>query len=617
MRTAAATKATTGRNARSPYRGRALRLAIGIGAIYAAAGIAWIIASDALVSRISTEPAWLAAAQRFKGIFFVLATSAGLVALVRSGYVRLLAAIEDVQSRELQVQDLFLRHPQPMWVIDAESQAFLKVNEAAVRRYGYAEAEFLRMRLDDIRATDPEATRRPARPQPPEAIADIAVERHRKRLGEKIHVRVMSNALTLEGRPAVMAMAIDVTQEVLSRHALERQEAQFRQLHQSLGEVLWLASADEREIIYVSPAFEGVYGRRAEEFERDASLWLEAIHPEDRDAATASRNVLKAAGHSSCEYRIIRPDGSVRWVADRKKLIVDADGFVTMVGVIVEDITAAKERDVARATTQAELQAMVAERTAALQRANDELDAFARTAAHDLRAPLNAIAGFSQILQIKHRDALGDDGSRMVMQIERSAMQMAELVNDLLGLSRLTTAEMSIADVDLAPLVREIVGDLRQQQPERRVDIDMPDVLVLRCDAGLARSLLANVIGNAWKFSGKRELARIRIGADATPGGTEVSIEDNGSGFSVDDPSRLFKPFERFHPASEFGGTGIGLVTCRRIVERHGGRIRIESTPGHGTIVRFTLAPPNRLLAASGTSRLDREPHDRPGANRR
>jgi PAS domain S-box-containing protein len=387
-------------------------------------------------------------------------------------------------------------------------------------------------------------------------------------------------------------MATDITEQVEAQQALERQEAQFRQLHQSLGEVLWLAGIDGQPLIYVSPAFETVYGRPVADFRANLALWLDCVVPEDRARAAASSLELAARGRSSCEYRIRRPDGSLRWLSDRKRSITDENGKVVMIGGIAEDITATKERDAARATTQAQLEAMVAERTAALERVNAELDSFARTAAHDMKSPLNAIAGFSQIVQHKYGAQLGAEGRRMVALIEQSALDMATLINDLLSLSRMTAAELRLADVDLAELGREIIDTFRQHEPHRVVSFDAPPNLAVRCDAGLARSLMTNLLGNAWKFTNRREQAAIRLTVSDTCRGAVFSIEDNGAGFDPAQADRLFKPFQRLHSVADFSGTGLGLVTCQRIVQRHGGAIWAQARPGQGATFHFTMAAP-------------------------
>ncbi len=460
---------------------RAHRFSVAIGALYALLGFGWILGSDALVRSVSTEPHWLMLAQRYKGLFYVVATTLGLVLLVRMGFRRLLAAT------------------------------------------------------------------------------------------------------------------------AAARSSLERQEAQFRQLHQSLGEVLWLASLDGSTVLYVSPAFEQVYGRPAAEFRADPRLWLEMVHPDDLHLARESGAQLMSTGSSRCEYRICRPDGSLRWLSDRKRLIVDEHGRPTMIGGIAEDITAIKERDAARALTHAQLQQMVELRTAELERVNMELEAFTRTAAHDLKSPLNGIVGFSHLLQSRYGPSLGAEGTRMAGHIEQSARQMATLVNDLLALSRVTAAEVEMRPVDLAPMAREIISELSLLEPSRAVRFEVQPTLIACCDAGLARSLLVNLLGNAWKFTGRSETARIRMGGHVTDQGTVIEIEDNGAGFDSRHAENLFKPFQRFHSAREFSGTGIGLATCQRIVQRHGGRIWIDSTIGGGTTVRFLLAPEKLGVQADGT----------------
>jgi PAS domain S-box-containing protein len=567
---------------------RSLRLAGGIALLYALLGIAWILGSDALVQSMSTDAGGQTLAQRYKGIFYVVFTALALMWLVHVGYQRLLRADALTRSRELQARDLFIRHPQPMWLYDRKSLALLQVNHAAARHYGYSEREFLQMKLQELCVPEDAVRLRQLIEMPEHGYGDVERIRLRKKSGEALFVHIIAHALPYAGRDAVMVQAIDVTREVLASNALERQEAQFRQLHQSLGEVLWLIGTDMREVLYVSPAFEQLYGRPVAEFHAHPQLWMEVVHPDDRAVAQQSALALLKDGQASCEYRIRRPDGSERWVADRKKVIVDEHGLVSMFGGIAEDITAIRERDEARKVTQAALERMVAQRTAELERVNVELEAFSHTAAHDLKSPLANIDGFCQLLQLRFGDQLGSDGRSMLTHITQSARHMIGLVDDLLALSRVKTVELQPVDVDLVALAQRIIGDLQRGEPQRQVVFDAPAQLIVLCDRGLAASLLANLLGNAFKFTGKRERASITL--RATGELPVVSIEDNGAGFDAD-PDRLFKPFQRFHRAAEFSGTGIGLVTCQRIVQRHGGDIWIDSSPGVGTTVHFSLRP--------------------------
>ncbi len=374
-------------------------------------------------------------------------------------------------------------------------------------------------------------------------------------------------------------------------NALERQQAQFRQLHQSLAAVLWMASPDGSKLLYVSPAIESMYGLSPEQVMSHPEFWVQAVHPDDAGVAQASHDTLLATGEASCEYRIVTKSGDIRWVLDRKRLIVDHQGRTTMMGGILEDISSHKAHEARLAASHDELEKLVEERTAELVRVNAELDAFARTIAHDLKSPLVSLVGFTQLLHKRHAAALGEDGARLATRIEHSARQMNSLVSDLLSLSRAATQALKIQDVDLVPLAYEILEELRHQEPQRQVRFDAPKSLRVRGDLGLLRPLLANLLGNAWKFTGQREQAHIQLLQDGSGPEVIVRLRDNGAGFSCPDPALLFKAFQRFHTLSEFSGTGIGLNTCERIMTRHGGRIDIASVPGEGTTVTLTFAP--------------------------
>lgn len=578
-------------------RGR--RHATVIATAYALAGTLWILLSDSLVTSISTDPDWLGPAQRFKGLAYVALTTAVLVLLIRAGNRRLLAAARALASRELQVDDLFWRHPRPMWVYDEDSLRFLRVNDAAVAEYGYSRDEFLAMTIRDIRPPDELPQLQAALERAAAAQRFQAVFRHRRRSGQVIAVRVTAHRVELGGARARMVMAEDITEELATRDAMERQDALFRQLHQSLGEVLWLSRADAPQLLYVSPAVAEVYGRDAEAFLADPGLWLACVHPDDRAVAAEQTAALRAQGASRAAYRIVRPDGTVRWVEERRKLIHDPDGRLMRVGGIAEDITARKERDEAREALKSQLERLVAERTAELARTNVELEAFSRTAAHDLRSPLNAIAGLAYVLRARYGPQLGEDGMAKAARIERSAHEMAQLINDLLGLSRISHAPLQCETIDLVPMVREILRDLAEDAPGRALHLQLPTQLPVQADRGLLRSLLHNLLGNAWKYSAEREVCELRVAAQPAPDGQlQVTLRDNGAGFDASQASAQFQPFQRFHAQARFQGTGLGLVTCQRIVQRHGGRIWLESTPGEGTTVHFTLPAPGAALPA-------------------
>lgn len=225
----------------------------------------------------------------------------------------------------------------------------------------------------------------------------------------------------------------------------------------------------------------------------------------------------------------------------------------------------------------------------ALEVANKELEAFSYSVSHDLRAPLRTISGFSQAIEEDCGAALGEVGRDHLRRVRTEAGRMGLLIDDLLRLSRLMRAEMRREEVDLAVLAREVVEDLRRGSPGRDVEVLIPPTLPARGDAALLRIVLQNLVDNAWKFTSRREKARIEVGGEQRGGESVYYVRDNGDGFDPAYTHKLFGAFQRLHSTSEFPGVGIGLVTVQRIVQRHGGRVWAEGAPGKGATFSFVL----------------------------
>jgi signal transduction histidine kinase len=209
--------------------------------------------------------------------------------------------------------------------------------------------------------------------------------------------------------------------------------------------------------------------------------------------------------------------------------------------------------------------------------------------AHDLRAPLRAISGFSEILLGDQRDRLDARGQDYLRRMAAAAERMGNLIDALLGLSRVTRTEPLQQRVDLSKVAGSVIDNLRATQPERSVEVVIHEGLVVVGDPQLLRSALENLLGNAWKFTGKREGARVELGLTEKDGERAYFVSDNGAGFEMAYASKLFAPFQRLHSPSAFPGTGIGLATVQRIIHRHGGRIWAESETGKGATFFFTL----------------------------
>ncbi len=220
---------------------------------------------------------------------------------------------------------------------------------------------------------------------------------------------------------------------------------------------------------------------------------------------------------------------------------------------------------------------------------NKELEAFSYSVSHDLRAPLRSIDGFSQVLLEDYPDKLDEQGKDYLQRVRRASQRMAQLIDDMLGLSHVTRSEMQRATVDLSGLAESIAVELKESQPERQVEFTIAKGLTVNGDARLLRVLLENLLNNAWKFTSKQPNARIEFGVTQHEGKQTYFVRDDGIGFDMTYVDKLFGAFQRLHAPSEFPGTGIGLATVQRIVHRHGGSIWAEGEVEQGATFYFTF----------------------------
>jgi light-regulated signal transduction histidine kinase (bacteriophytochrome) len=225
----------------------------------------------------------------------------------------------------------------------------------------------------------------------------------------------------------------------------------------------------------------------------------------------------------------------------------------------------------------------------AVELANRELESFSYSVSHDLRAPLRSIDGFSLALLEDYGDKLDEQGKKYLGHVRDAAQRMAQLIDDLLGLARVTRSEMIYANVDMTALVRRIAGRLQATMPERDVHFDIQEGVSGHGDARLLTVVLENLLGNAWKFTSKRESGKIEFALAENRGKPTYFVRDNGAGFDMAYADKLFGAFQRLHSESDFEGTGIGLATVQRVIHRHGGRVWAEGSVGVGATFYFTL----------------------------
>jgi PAS domain S-box-containing protein len=350
--------------------------------------------------------------------------------------------------------------------------------------------------------------------------------------------------------------------------------------------VIYMRDLDGRYML-VNREYERLFDVRRAEI---LGLTDHDLFPKDIADDFRANDLRAAANRAPLQMEEVAPgdDGPHTYVTVKFPLLDEAGKAYAVCGIST-DITERKRAEEQVRELNAQLETRVLERTAELQASTRELDSFAYSVSHDLRAPLRSLDGFSQLLVEDYADALGGEGLEYLHRIQANVARMAQMIDDLLNLSRATRVELRRRPVDLTALAHEALADLRAAEPTRELEVRIADGLSAAGDADLIRLVLQNLIGNAWKFTAGRQDALVEVGAD--DGDRVFFVRDNGAGFDMEFANKLFEPFQRLHTTDVFEGNGIGLAIVHRIVTRHGGRIWAHSVPGKATVFRFALAP--------------------------
>jgi PAS domain S-box-containing protein len=363
-----------------------------------------------------------------------------------------------------------------------------------------------------------------------------------------------------------------------------------------------------------APALERIHGIPVGSFDGTFEAYQRDMHPEDRERVLSSiqRVVSERAPEHHVQYRILRPDGQVRWLEAHGRLTLDEEGRPSRLTGVCTDVTerlsleedarrlvreqvARAEAERARQHTDALLetlrraQAELAQRAQELARSNADLEQFAYVASHDLQEPLRMVASYVQLLSRRYKGKLDADADTFIGYAVDGATRMQALINDLLAFSRVSTRGKEPVPVPLDKCLERALSHLRLALEDAGAEVKAEPLPWVKGDESQLVQLLQNLVGNAAKFRGERP-SRLRVSSTLEGDTVTVAVEDNGIGIEPQYHERIFAIFQRLHAKEEYPGTGIGLSICKKIVERHGGRIWVESTPGQGSTFRFTLA---------------------------
>jgi PAS domain S-box-containing protein len=499
-------------------------------------------------------------------------------------------ANEALQRSEGHYRLLFEGNPLPMWVYDFETLAFLAVNDAAIRQYGYSRSEFLSMTIKDIRPREDVPRLLENLSRIPREFEGATEWRHRKKDGTVIDVEITSHQIAFAGRTARLVLTQDITERKKGDEARARMSA----IVESSDDAV-MAKTLGGIITNWNPGAERLFGYSAAEAIGKPMLMLIPRNRVEEESDILSR-IGRGERVSSFDTVRIRKDGKEVHVSAAVSPIRDVSGTIIGASTIARDISGriALASENARLYEEAqrlneELERRVEERTAQLEVANRELEAFSYSVSHDLRAPLRSIDGFSQAIHDEYAERVDAKGKEYLQRVRSAAQKMAQLIDDLLNLSRVTRAEMHIETVDLSAMARAITDELLRLEPGRNVELRIPPGITAKGDTRLLYVVMNNLLDNAWKYTGKQGHATIEFGVLKDGEKPAYFIRDDGAGFDMKYADKLFGAFQRLHRIVEFPGTGIGLATVQRIIHRHGGRVWAEGEVDKGATFYFTL----------------------------
>ncbi len=376
---------------------------------------------------------------------------------------------------------------------------------------------------------------------------------------------------------------------------LERQQEATRVGRQRLEEAQrlarvghWTCDARSGAMTWSQEVYR-IFGQDPAVFQPSFERYWAQVDPEDKGRLNAAF-ARSLAGRADIDevHRIVLADGGVRWV--RLLSLSEAGGRGVSHSGTVQDVTELREAQLALEQLNTELDRRVKARTRQLTMLNRDLESFTYSVSHDLRTPLRSIHGFATLLKESDADKLSDDGLDALQRIQSSARRMGLLINDLLSMAQQSRAELRTQHINLSELARSVALELERTDPARKVRWEIADGLSVQADPGLMTVVMQNLLGNAWKYTGRTETAHIEFfKLGEADGMANFCVRDNGAGFDMAYADQLFQPFKRLHRLEEFEGTGVGLASVQRILQRHGGGVRGEGVVGQGATFCFSL----------------------------
>ncbi len=409
---------------------------------------------------------------------------------------------------------------------------------------------------------------------------DGALRRAQNELEQRVRER------TAELTTTNAALQVEIAERLRTGEALQESENRFRSLLDGVQDYAIFRLDPAGCVATWNAGAQRIKGYTAEEI--IGQHFSRFYTPEDIRSGKPGQELNIAIAQGRCEVEGLRArkDGSRFWANVVITPLRDTAGNVTGFSKVTRDVTEKRKAE----EEKQKLTDVLRGRTTELEAANQELEAFSYSVSHDLRAPLRGLDGFSQALLEDYGDKVGSDGKKLLQRIRAGSQRMGQLIDDLLNLSRVSRSELHREPVDLSGLAGNVVAELRTTDPQRDVTLRISEGLKADGDPHLLRVVLANLLGNAWKYTSKQPHATIEFGLNRDNGHSSFFVRDDGVGFDMQYVDKLFAPFQRLHGMTEFPGTGIGLATVQRVIHRHGGRIWVQAEVNKGATFHFTLS---------------------------
>ncbi|HUW51256.1 MAG TPA: PAS domain S-box protein [Sulfuricella sp.] len=515
------------------------------------------------------------------------------------------AAARDVTERKMAEQEVVKLSLQNRLILDSAGEGIYGlgidgrctfVNPAASQLLGFMVEELIGQHIHSMfHHTKPDGRPYPEEECPvheayKQGVVHRGVDLYWRKDGSSFQVEFVSTPILEAGKTTgAVLMFRDITERKLA-------EEQIRRSEQGLAEAQRIAHLGNWDLDLVhnvltwSDEIYRIFEIDPEKFGASYDAFLDAIHPDDRELVNrAYTESVKNRVPYDIAHRLLMKDGRVKYVNEKCETHYSEDGKPLRSVGTVHDITEIKKAEDKVKELNRDLERRVAGRTSQLEAANKELEAFSYSVSHDLRTPLRAIDGFSRILLDDYADRLDDEGKRLLNVVRDNTRRMGQLIDDILKFSRAGRAEITFSEIDMEKLARKVFEDIQPSVDASKLQLEIEHLPPARGDPAMLRQVFVNLLSNAIKFSRTREVARIKVGGSIEGAEAVYFVKDNGVGFDMQYVDKLFGVFQRLHAVTEFEGTGIGLAIVKRIITRHGGRVRAEGKTGKGAAIYFAL----------------------------